>query len=91
MFSESFLDCECFWSLGRVIGLLLSVSNCFSAMTDCWLWPECYGQKGMCLPVIAIDVENVLVCEAFQNLLIVDCDFGNILTSEACVCLLIIV
>ena len=64
MFSESFLDCECFWSLGRVIGLLLSVSDSFSAMTDCWLWPECYGQKGMCLPVIAIDVENVLVCEA---------------------------
>jgi len=50
----------CYW--------LLSVSDCFSAMTDCWLWPECYGQKGMCLPVIsrviAIDVENVLVCEA---------------------------
>ena len=49
----------CYW--------LLSVSDSFSAMTDCWLWPECYGQKGMCLPVIsrviAIDVENVLVCE----------------------------
>ena len=27
LFSESFLDCECFWSLRRVIGLLWSVSD----------------------------------------------------------------
>jgi len=71
-------------------------------MTGCWLWPECSGQKGMCLPVIVIDVDNVLVSEAcsipllsrsdsFRMFSIDDHDFGNILTSEVCVCLLVIV